>query len=59
MINSNAVCFTLEPEMNELTKRLLSEGVYEVKFVSSSATMSVFFLRIKFPYLNSFKIIDF
>ena len=59
MISSHAFSCTAESETNELTKSLLPEGAYEVKFVSRSASVSVIFPRIKFPCHNSFVIIDF
>ena len=37
----------------------LSQDSYEVEFVSGSASVSVVFPRIKFPYPNCFMIFDF
>ena len=45
---------SLEQEVNELSKGSLPEAVYEVKFGSSSVSVSVVFPRIKFPHPNSF-----
>ena len=45
---------SLEQEINELTKGSLSEAVYELKFGSSSVSVSVVFPRIKFLHPNSF-----
>ena len=45
--------------MNELAKGLLPKDVCEVKLVSSLASMTVVFPRIKFPYHNSFMVVDF
>ena len=44
---------------NERTKGLLSKGFYEVKLISSSASVSVVFRRIKIFCRNSFMIVDF
>ena len=44
--------------MNGLANGLLFKGVCEVKLVCSSASMSVVIARIKFPYSNSFIIVN-
>ena len=43
----------------KLTEGLLYIGVYGLKFISSSASVSVFFPKITFPCPNSFMIVDF
>ena len=43
----------------KLTEGLLYIGVYGLKFISSSASLSVFFPKITFPCPNSFMIVDF
>ena len=45
--------------MNELTKGFASADIYEVKLVSSSASVCIIFPKLKFPYPNSFMIVDF
>ena len=43
----------------KLTEGLLYIGVYGLKFISSSASVSVLFPKIKFPYPISFMTVDF